>query len=316
MFNPTTKKIKLTDDDFIFDVKNIHFSYINAIRRLTISHVETICIDIITIETNTTFLYDEFICHKIGLIPIICLNGFQLNHQFECECQQKENKKKYENFPKCCEKCSVTFNLDKKCIGDKMTITSDDLISSNENVMTVSNYYKKIKESKMKDIDYEEELFSVYDPIVITNLGKNQELKLSATSVKGIGWEHAKWSPVSSSYFYYEPEIIINKKINKYEKEKKVLIESCPRKILILNENKEVEINDHMKCNYCGHCKSILKNFFPQEPNFISIEPKKEKEGFSFRYFIESNGSLTAKDIVLKAIDVCLKKLKTIEESI
>lgn len=44
----------------------------NAIRRTALSHVPIYAIHIVTIKENDSIYEDEFITHRLGLIPIIC----------------------------------------------------------------------------------------------------------------------------------------------------------------------------------------------------------------------------------------------------
>jgi DNA-directed RNA polymerase II subunit RPB3 len=165
-----------------------------------IAEVPTLCIDKVEFEENNTALQDEFIAHRLGLIPLRShrpMSEWQFMHA--CDCIGDGN----------CDMCSVRFSLDCDYYkmeaelppsqhGQPITITTRDLICSNRNVEPVH-------------FSSEEEEQSSHDRgIAIIRIGPGQKLKLNAIAIKGIGKEHAKWSPVATVALKYDPIVKLN----------------------------------------------------------------------------------------------------------
>ena len=60
-----------------FDISGVKMSLVNALRRIMISEVNTVAFETsnfqessVTITENTSQFHNEFILHRIGLIPI------------------------------------------------------------------------------------------------------------------------------------------------------------------------------------------------------------------------------------------------------
>jgi DNA-directed RNA polymerase subunit D len=53
-----------------FVLKDATNSYANAIRRASMNYVECFAIDTVTFYENSSAMFDEYIAHRIGLIPI------------------------------------------------------------------------------------------------------------------------------------------------------------------------------------------------------------------------------------------------------
>ena len=138
-------------------------------------------IDLVEVEANTSVLADEFICHRLGLVPLVSKNVDDVVYTRDCD-----------NCEKYCEVCSVVLTLHAKCTGEEMMkVHARDLVVDQNRANTwVGNPV-------------------ITDPeklgTVICKLRKGQELRLKCIAKKGIAKEHAKWAPVSAVGFEYDP---------------------------------------------------------------------------------------------------------------
>lgn len=141
-------------------------------------------IDIVQIEENTSALHDEFIAHRMGLIPLYSLDVDNFNYKGDsCDCKNL------------CNNCAVIFELDVDNKTEEVyEVTSNDIMATDKAVRVVP-------------CSRHEEL---QDPVTIMKLGKNQKLKFKMFAHKGTGKIHAKWSPVATCIMHKEPIVLID----------------------------------------------------------------------------------------------------------
>ncbi|MGC8662692.1 MAG: DNA-directed RNA polymerase subunit D [Candidatus Micrarchaeia archaeon] len=89
-----------------FTISGASTDFVNMLRRTIISRVKTFAIDSVTFYINTSAMFDEYIAHRIGLIPILTPEGYD-------------------------EKDEILFSLDAEGPG---IIYSKDLTSSDKKV--------------------------------------------------------------------------------------------------------------------------------------------------------------------------------------
>ena len=62
--------IRNEENEIEFDLIGVDCSLANAFRRILISEVPTMAIEKVFVQNNTTLFQDEFLAHRLGLIPI------------------------------------------------------------------------------------------------------------------------------------------------------------------------------------------------------------------------------------------------------
>jgi DNA-directed RNA polymerase subunit D len=150
-------------------------AFANSLRRAMKSLVPTMAVDYIDFYLNTSYLYDEILAHRIGLIPIKTdLKRFNMPDKCVCEGEG-------------CPNCQISFRLN---VEGPTIVYSGDFVSDDP------------------------EIVPVYPNIPVVELDKGQQLMMEAVARLGTGKEHVKWQPVSACTYRIIPDIVVNERCN------------------------------------------------------------------------------------------------------
>ena len=214
-------------EEGVFFLNNIERSIVNGLRRILLSEIPSYTIDIIELEKNNSLMNDEYLAHRIGLIPFLFL----------------ENEKNFRNNEDCsciggCKRCTIFLKLEKKNNGNNlMNVYSSDIIQE-------PNEYYKVKSIFIENFP---------KGILLCKLDKGEFISLRGILRKGIGKEHSKWSCVSTVSFREIPMIKIKEEDIKLNDK---IISSCPGNVFQNEENK-LKIKNELGCIQCNLCSDI-----------------------------------------------------------
>jgi DNA-directed RNA polymerase II subunit RPB3 len=163
-----------------FIIQNFNLETANSLRRYMLAEIPTLAIDVVEVLDNTSVLADEFICHRLGLIPLNCRGVDDLIYSRDCDCDGN------------CDNCSVMLTLDAKCTGNEiMKVYARDL------VITSNPPNDQVGQPVITDPEQQGS--------VIVKLRKGQAIHMRCIAKKGIAKEHAKWAPSAAIGFEYDP---------------------------------------------------------------------------------------------------------------
>lgn len=277
---PPAESIQADELRVDFTLQNVDLAFANSLRRTILAEIPTLAIDLVEVEINTSVLADEFIAHRLGLVPLNSKDVDDVLYTRDCD-----------NCDQYCDQCSVSlvFHAICKRSNEIMNVYARDLV--------VAEPRPNAWVGNPIILDPE------HQGPVICKLRKGQEVRIKCVAKKGIAKEHAKWAPTSAVGFEYDPHNKLRHISYWYEEDpvkewyaqprRKVLI----RRICILTE----------------------LDYRPKGKNAEWEDPPRDNEPFDydavpslFYFDVESVGSLEPDAIIHQGIKVLQQKLAAV----
>ncbi len=138
--------------------------------------------------------------------------------------------------------------------------------------------------------------------IPIVRLGPGQALLVYASAELGIAKRHAKWQVCTGTSYRYYPKISID--ASKCDSSG-ACVTACPRHVYS-KKGDQIVVENLESCTLCGSCMEVCAQ------GAITVESEPSKFMFDF----ETDGSMSARDALTKAIEILELKFEDFREQI
>nr|ACO14217.1 DNA-directed RNA polymerases I and III subunit RPAC1 [Esox lucius] len=183
-----------------FDMVGIDASIANAFRRILLAEVPTMAVEKVFIYNNTSIIQDEVLAQRLGLIPIKAdPRLFEYRNAGDEEGTEID---------------TIQLQLKIKCTRNhQATKDSADPQELYLNHMVYSKDMTWVPIGNQADVVADANIGPVHGDILLAKLRPGQELDIVMHCVKGIGQDHAKFSPVATASYRLLPEITLMKTV-------------------------------------------------------------------------------------------------------
>ncbi|TMW69493.1 hypothetical protein Poli38472_001649 [Pythium oligandrum] len=280
----------LTDEEIVFDLVGVDASIANALRRILLAEVPTMAIEHVYIWNNSSIIQDEVLAHRLGLVP---LNVDP--REFQAFPDNEEAEATDEN--------TIVFKLDVTC---KFDPEHPNDVSKAINSTIYSRDLEWVPQGN------QEERFGsirpVHEDILIAKLRPGQSIALEAHCRKGVGKDHAKFSPVSTASYRLLPHIEFKQPVEGADA-KKLVEEKCVMGVFDIEDIAGVATATVKDARACTMCRECIR-----EPGWEEkIQLGRKNDHFIFS--VESVGMIKPEELLPEALNVLVEKCNVALES-
>ncbi|TRY74694.1 hypothetical protein TCAL_06409 [Tigriopus californicus] len=278
--------VKKEGMDMEFDLIGVDPSLANAFRRILISEIPSMAIEKVYMHTNTSIIQDEVLAHRLGLVPLKADPRL-----FAWKGQDTDD------FGT--DKDTLEFEIKVKCsriTGAPETSDNKDALYQNHKVE--SDIIKWIPKGDQSDW-LSADPGPVEKDILLSKMRPGHEMDIKLYAYKGLGRDHAKFSPVATAYYRLLPEIKLNQEVSGEAAER---LQKCfsPGVIELKGGNKKAVVKN-------ARYDACSRNVFRHDDLKDTVTMDKVRDHFIFT--IESVGAITPDDLFRMSIDVLEAKV-------
>ena len=291
--------IEKTDESISFDLVGCDAALANALRRIMIAEVPTIAVEHVYVWDNSSIMHDEVLAHRLGLIPI----NVDPTKFFFFEDPDDE----------ATDVNTLVFRLDVQC-GTEPTAEELEREAAFQGARDPdAPYTKHVYSGDLEFVPqgdqaerFPDGVRPVHDDILIAKLRPGQRIQLELHCRKGIGKDHAKFSPVATASYRLMPRVELAEPLRGEAAE--ALAAKCPMNVFDIEDSGAVVAARPRDCTMCRECIRSADG----EDGRVRLS----RVADHFIFSVESVGIIRPEEIVRQAIEGLKTKCETMTDEI
>ncbi|KAI9821425.1 MAG: DNA-directed RNA polymerase core subunit rpc40 [Phylliscum demangeonii] len=307
--------------DSCFSLIGLDASVANAFRRILIAEIPTLAIEFVYVWNNTSIIHDEVLAHRLGLVPlkgnkkgITWLRWFKKSTDEDTEGSAPSDYN------------TVVMKLNVEC-----TVNPDAKRGETDPTKLYHHAHVYASDLEYHPSGRQLELFPlpegaiapVNPNILLAKLRPGQKVVLEMHCIKGIGMDHAKFSPVATASYRLLPTIDIIRPILGKDAEK--FARCFPRGVIGVGSVSAEEAGRHGS-GYEGHegeKKAVVRDTFKDTVSRECLrhaefqgKVKLGRVRDHFIFSIESTGQFDSHELFVESIKVLKVKCQRLKRDL
>jgi DNA-directed RNA polymerase I and III subunit RPAC1 len=276
-----------------------------------LAEIPTLAIENVFINQNTSIIQDEVLAHRLGLIPLCGSHkGLRWLRWYKRPTDDDEGSGSPSDYNTIIMRLHVACKwqpggLQRAVAGE----TNPDKLYEGHNVYARDISWERLGKQHDQDLFPDDDPIRATNPdILIAKMRPGQEIQLGMHANKGIGQDHAKFSPVATASYRLMPTIDILKPITSADAKK--FARCFPRGVIKLETVTAEDVANHVELQgQEGEPKAVVDNAMRdtvsreclRHEEFVDkVKLGRIRDHFIFK--IESTGQWESDELFLESV--------------
>ena len=297
--------------DASFSLIGIDASIANAFRRILLSEIPTVAIEYVFVHNNTSIVQDEILAQRLGLVPLTgSREGMRWLRWYEKPAPGEQ--------PNVADNNTLVMKLVVECTYKQGADKNEtDPLKLYNHAHVYAHDLMWIPQGRQDKFfpDPEGVVKPVNPDILLAKMRPGQKIDIEMHCIKGIGVDHAKFSPVATASYRLMPTIDIIKPIlgpdaNKFAR-------CFPRGVIAVEEvtESEARIEGSDYEGKAGEKKAVVKDPFRDTVSRECLRHEEFKGKVKlgrvrdhFIFGVESTGQFESDELFLESVTLLKAK--------